>query len=734
MLLLKNVNGINKRGRRWTSLKVRKIMSCLGSSEQILMDEMFPSPESLATKDYTSSVHSSRTGEAGQKPDTGNIEEAESSLRESACLNYEEARALLGRYEYQKGNIEAALHVFEGLDIASATPKLKLALAERVRSQKRRSRSFSTPPLSIHAACLLLEAVFLKAKSLQALQRYKEAAQSCTLLVDILESSLPAGLPETFATDCKLQETLSKAVELLPELCKLADAPREAIMSYRRALLHHWNLDIQTTAKIQKEFAIFLLYSGSESCPPTLRSQMDGSFVPRNNIEEAILLLMILLRKISLQRIEWDPSILDHLSYALSISGGLKTLATKVEELLPRSIDRQEMYLILALCYYGGGDDFTALDLLRKLLSSTEDHTCVPGLLLASKVCAESTDFASEGIIYAHRAIESLQERCSQLLGVANCVLGLSLSAHSRAILTDSERVKIHSDALKSFESAGKLTKISDANVIYHLCLENAEQRKLDAAVHYANWLLKLEGGCTLKGWMLLARVLSAQKRFLDAESVINVALEQSGKWDHGELLRTKAKLQIAQGQVKSAIETYTRLLAILQVKRKSFRLGENLKEFGDHCRTLELETWLDLASIYIKLSQWRDAEKCLSKTEAISSYSACRLYTAGLLNQSKGLYKAALGDYCNALVVNPSHVPSMVSSAVVLRKIGKQSPAIIRSLLTEALRLDRMNASAWYNLGLLYKEEGLGSPLEAAECFEAAILLEEIEPVEPFR
>ncbi|XP_059289128.1 protein NPGR2-like isoform X4 [Lycium ferocissimum] len=665
-------------------------MSCLRSSEQIMMDEMVPSPESLATKDYTSSVHSSRTGVAGQTPDTGNIEEAESSLRESGCLNYEEARALLGRYEYQKGNIEAALHVFEGIDIASVTPKLKISLAERVQTQKRRSKSFSTPPLSIHAASLLLEAVFLKAKSLQALQRYKEAAQSCTVLVDILESSLPAGLPETFATtDCKLQETLSKAVELLPELCKLADAPREAIMSYRRALLHHWNLDIQTTAKIQKEFAIFLLYSGAESCPPNLRSQMDG---------------------------------------------GLKTLASKVEELLPRTIDRQEMYLILALCYYGGEDEFTALNLLRKLLSSTEDNICVPGLLLASKVCAENPDYASEGIIYANRASESLQERCSHLLGVANCVLGLSLSAHSRAILTDSERVKIHSDALKSFESAGKLTKMSDANVIYHLCLENAEHRKLDAAIHYANWLLKLEGGSTLKGWMLLARVLSAQKRFLDAETVINVALEQSGKWDHGELLRTKAKLQLAQGQVKNAIETYTQLLAILQVQRKSFRLGEDLKEFGDHCRTLELETWLDLASIYIKLSQWRDAEKCLFKTEAISSYSACRLYTAGLLNQSKGLYKAALGDYSNALAVNPSHVPSLVSSAVVLRKIGKRSPAIIRSLLTEALRVDRMNASAWYNLGLLYKEEGLGSASEAAECFEAAILLEDTEPVEPFR
>ncbi|XP_016565562.1 protein NPGR2 isoform X3 [Capsicum annuum] len=161
-------------GRPQTSLEVRKIMDCLRSSEQIPMDELVPSPESPATKDYISSVHSSRAGEAGQKPDTGNIEGAESSLRESGCLNYEEARALLGRYEYQKGNLEAALLVFEGIDIALVTPNLKLALAERVKTQKRRSQSFSKPTLSIHAVSVLLEAVFLKAKFLQALQRSLE--------------------------------------------------------------------------------------------------------------------------------------------------------------------------------------------------------------------------------------------------------------------------------------------------------------------------------------------------------------------------------------------------------------------------------------------------------------------------------------------------------------------------------------------------------------------------------
>ncbi|XP_057480939.1 protein NPGR2-like [Actinidia eriantha] len=728
-------NRIEERRRPRIRQKLRRIMKCLWLGEQLRADEMAPSSEFLATKDYAVSGYTSNAGEIDQKPDTGNIEEAESSLRESGCLNYEEARALLGRYEYQKGNVEAALHVFEGIDIAAVIPKMRLTLGRRGERHRRWSQSEATPPMSIHAVSLLLEAVYLKAKSLQALGRYKEAAQSCKVILDLVESTLPEGLPENFGADCKLQETLNKAVELLPELWKLADSSCEAILSYRHALLYHWNLDVETTAKIQKEFASFLLYSGGEASPPDLRSQMDSSFVPRNNIEEAILLLMILLRKVSLKRIDWDPSIMDHLSYALSVSGELRALAKQVEELFPGIMDRKDAYLTLSLCYYGDGDNLTALNLLRKLLSSGQDPHCVPALLMASKICGENPRYAEEGINFAQRALESLQGKCDEGVGVANCLLGISYSAHSRSVLADVEKVKRQSETLQSLENAGRKTRMRDPNIVYHVSLENAEQRKLDAALFYAKRLLKLEGGSNLKTWILLAQILSAQKRFLDAETIISAALDQTGKWDQGELLRTKAKLQIAQGQLKNSIETYTQILAVLQVQNKSFEFGKkHLKGNVNHDRTLELETWHDLALVYISLSQWRDAEICVSKSEAIRYHSASRWHVLGLLQQAKGLHKEALKAFRQALDVEPTHVPSLVSVAVVLRHLSSHSPAVVRSFLTEALRLDRMNASAWYNLGLLYKDEGTSSALEAAECFEAASVLEETSPAENFR
>ncbi|XP_027351911.1 protein NPGR2-like isoform X2 [Abrus precatorius] len=608
-----------RRGKR-----LQKMMKCMCTGEPLRGDdEAVPSLDSLAIKDFYSSTASGSFGQDGQVergPDSGNIGEAESSLQESGILNNEEASALLGRYEYQEGNIEAALRVYEKINIGAVTPKIKNSLAKSRERRKKHSRRNATPPMSIHTAGLLLEAFLLKAKCLQILGRFKEAAQTCKVILDIVESSLPEGFPQNLGDECKLQEILNKAVELLPELWKLADSPREVILSYRRALLHQWNLDAETVAKIQKEFVVFLLYSGGEAIPSNLRSHMDTSFVPRNNLEEAILLLMILLRKTSENKIQWDPSILDHLSFALSVSGDLAALANQFEELLPGTINRRERYHALALCYYGAGEDLVALNLLRKLLSSCEDPKHIPALLMASKICCENPVLAKDGANFARRVLENFNGRCDQLESLANCLLSVSLSAHSKFAISNSEMLEAQSEALHSLETANKVARMSDPLVLYYLGLECAEQRKLDAALHYVKCFLVLEAGSNVKGWLLLARILSAQKQFLDAESIVNDALDQTGIWDQGGLLRTKAKLQIAQGQLKSAIETYTQLLAILLVQRKTFGSQTKLyKDYIDHAKNMEVEIWHDLAYVYINLSQWHDAEVQCTKQRAFT-------------------------------------------------------------------------------------------------------------------
>ncbi|KAJ8899700.1 hypothetical protein K2173_019398 [Erythroxylum novogranatense] len=86
-----------------------------------------------------------KTTDVEAKLDEGNIQEAETSLREGLSLNFEEARALLGRLEYQRGNVEGALRVFDGIDLQAATQRLQATVSEKQTSKKGRSKNDSRP-------------------------------------------------------------------------------------------------------------------------------------------------------------------------------------------------------------------------------------------------------------------------------------------------------------------------------------------------------------------------------------------------------------------------------------------------------------------------------------------------------------------------------------------------------------------------------------------------------------
>lgn len=82
-------NRVPKRRRKEYRGSFGKIMKCLCSGEQLrAADEMEAGSNSLAINDY-GSEYFSRADEVAKKLDAGNIEEAELSLRESGCLNYE---------------------------------------------------------------------------------------------------------------------------------------------------------------------------------------------------------------------------------------------------------------------------------------------------------------------------------------------------------------------------------------------------------------------------------------------------------------------------------------------------------------------------------------------------------------------------------------------------------------------------------------------------------------------
>ncbi|KAK4559849.1 hypothetical protein RGQ29_008863 [Quercus rubra] len=712
-------------------------MLCACSGEQFKFEEPPQSPESLATRDFSASGLSSRTVDWESKFDDAQVDEVESTLKEALSLNYEEARALLGRLEYQRGNYDAALQVFQGIDIRGLTPRMTRAIVWRTRPRKTRAKADNAAPamMSMHSVSLLLEAILLKAKSMEELGRYVEAAKECKIILDTVESALPNGMSEGIVEDCKLQDMFHKALELLPYLWTKAGFLDEAINAYRRALIKPWNLDPQSLAGVQKNLAATLLYSGVEaSLPPPL--QVWGPTTPKDNTEEAILLLLILMRKVAFLEIKWDPEIMDHLTYALSITGQLELLADHVEQVLPGIYNRAERWYFLALCYSAVGQNETALNLLRKISGCSEENKKphFPSFLLGAKLCSQDPSHSHQGINFACKVIDLADDQNEHLIGQAHKFLGACYGNAARVSALDSDRILYQKDSLNSLNHAA-LNGKEDPEAMFSLGLENALQRNLDRAFDNTMMYSDMVAGSSGKGWKLLALVLSAEQRFNDAETMVDFALDEAGMMDQLELLRLKAVLQIAQEQPKQAIETFRILLAMIQGQRelqaKNFDQAKYLvsKELAE--RKLEMTAWQDLASIYTKLGSWPDAEICVEKAKSIEFYSPRCWHTTGMLCEAQSLYKEALVSFSVSLSIEPDHVPSIVSIAEVLMKLGSQQLPIARSLLMNAVRLEPTNHQAWLNLGLVSKMEG--SLQQAADYFQAAYELQLSAPVQSF-
>ncbi|KAK9068236.1 hypothetical protein SSX86_012347 [Deinandra increscens subsp. villosa] len=631
----------------------------------------------------------------------------------------QEAQALIGRLEYQRGNVEAALKVFEGIDIPAAIERLQSISNDK----KSGSHSESGPQ---QGANLVLEAIYLKTKSLQKLNRVNDAAEECKKVLDAVEKIFPHGIPDAFV-ETKLQETISRAVQLLPQLWAEAGCYQEAVSSYRRALLTQWNLDNECCARIQTNFAVFLLYSGVQVDPPATSTQIDRTYVPKNNLEEAILLLMILMRKFSLGKAKWDPTVVEHLTFALSICSLQSTvLAKQLEEVIPGVIHRVQLWKTLALCC---NQRATALDLLKKALHKHEKPDDITSLLLAAKLCSEDGFLAAQGTEYAQRAVDDCKNRNQDLKGVCLRVSGLCYGKQAIVSSSDYERSRLQSEALKSLEEAIDLEP-DNSDLVFELAIQYAMHRDLNNALRLSKQYIDATGGSMLKGWRLLALILSAQQRFQEAEVVTSAALDETAKWDQGPLLRLKAKLRIAQSRHMDAIETYRQLLALIQAQKKSYGSVQTTNQVEDD-RVNEYEVWQGLANLYSSLSRWKDAEICLEKAREIIECSSETLHVEGTIYQRRGEIDEALATYVNSLLLEASYVPSKISIGAIMSDRGLPMLPVARTMLSDALRLEPTNRMAWLHLGHVHKLDGRLS--DAIDSFQAASMLEESDPIESF-
>ncbi|PHT25461.1 hypothetical protein CQW23_34911 [Capsicum baccatum] len=105
----------------------------------------------------------------------------------------EERRALLGKLEYQRGNFDAALQVFQGIDIRTLSSRMSKAFTERTRPLKRCFNGDIVPAgmMSLHSVNLLLEAALLKGKSLEEFSQIKVKAVSPFVIISLTGWGFP---------------------------------------------------------------------------------------------------------------------------------------------------------------------------------------------------------------------------------------------------------------------------------------------------------------------------------------------------------------------------------------------------------------------------------------------------------------------------------------------------------------------------------------------------------------
>lgn len=393
-----------------------------------------------------------------------------------------------------------------------------------------------------------------------------EAAKECKIILDTVESALPHGIYGEIKGDSKLLEMFHRALELLPKLWLQAGSLEEAISAYRRALLRPWNLDPQRLAKVQKNLAAILLYGGVEAPIPTEFKPVGATF-PESSTEESILLLFVLMQKVLYGEIEWDPEIMDHLTFALTVCGDFESLADHVEQILPGIYNRAERWYFLALCYSAAGQNRTALDLLKKVsgLSESNRKPHLAAFLLGAKVCAQEPTESSEGMNFARRVIDLSINQNEHLLAQARKFLGICYGNAAMISISDYERVALHRDSINSLSYSTLKDGIRDPEVMFQLGVENAIQRNLSSAFNQAMEYSKTSAGSSARGWKLLARIASAEQRLQDAEAIVDLALDETETIEQLELLRLKGLVQIAQEQPKQAIETYRLLLALIR-------------------------------------------------------------------------------------------------------------------------------------------------------------------------
>ncbi|XP_054422883.1 tetratricopeptide repeat protein 7A [Pteronotus mesoamericanus] len=519
----------------------------------------------------------------------------------------------------------------------------------------------------------------------------------------------------------------------------------------------------------------------------------DNLYCPKDNIEEALLLLLIsesmATRDVVLSRTpeqEQDravslrnaAAIYDLLSITLGRRGQYVMLSECLERAMKFACGEFHLWYQVALSMVACGKSAYAVSLLRECMKLRPSDPTVP--LMAAKVCIRSLHWLEEAEHFATLVI-NLGEEAGEFLSKGYLALGLTYSLQATDATLKSKQDELHRKALQTLERAQQLAP-GDPQVILYVSLQLALVRQISSAMEQLQEALKL---CRddANALHLLALLFSAQKHYQHALDVINMAITEHP--ENFNLLFTKVKLEQVLKGPEEALVTCRQMLRLWQTLynfsqlgglEKDGSLGEGLtlkKQSGMHLTlpdahdgdsgsrrassiaasrleeamseltmpssvlkqgpmqlwTTLEQIWLQAAELFMEQQHLKEAGFCIQEAASLFPTSHSVLYMRGRLAEMKGSLEEAKQLYKEALTVNPDGVRIMHSLGMMLSRLDRKSLA--QKVLRDAVERQSTCHEAWQGLGEVLQAQGQNEA--AVECFLTALELEASSPVLPF-
>uniref|UniRef100_A0A8C0LQ85 Tetratricopeptide repeat domain 7A n=1 Tax=Canis lupus dingo TaxID=286419 RepID=A0A8C0LQ85_CANLU len=491
----------------------------------------------------------------------------------------------------------------------------------------------------------------------------------------------------------------------------------------------------------------------------------DNLYCPKDNIEEALLLLLIsesmATRDVVLSRAPEQEE-----DRAVSLRN-----AAAIYDLLSITLGRRGQYVMLSESAY-------AVSLLRECMKLRPSDPTVP--LMAAKVCIGSLHWLEEAERFAMMVID-LREEAGEFLSKGYLALGLTYSLQATDATLKSKQDELHRKALQTLQRAQQLAP-GDPQVILYVSLQLALVRQISSAIEQLQEALKV---CRddANALHLLALLFSAQKHYQHALDVINMAITEYP--ENFNLMFSKVKLEQVLKGPEEALVTCRQMLRLWQTlysfsqlggleKDGSLSEGVTLKkQSGMHLTlpdahdadsgsrrassiaasrleeamseltvpssvlkqgpmqlwtTLE-QIWLQAAELFMEQRHLKEAGFCIQEAAGLFPTSHSVLYMRGRLAEMKGSLEEAKQLYKEALTVNPDGVRIMHSLGLMLSRLGHKSLA--QKVLRDAVERQSTCHEAWRGLGEVLQAQGQSEA--AVDCFLTALELEASSPVLPF-